>query len=56
VPNVSSTLTITLREYQRFALTQSNFSETLPSGLTIKTTGQGATPQTATTCTGAAMS
>jgi len=54
--NVSSTLTITLANTNAFALTQSNFSETLPSGLTIATTGQGATPQTATTCTGAAMS
>jgi serine protease len=53
-PNASSTLTITFTNTNGYALTQSNFSSTLPNGLTIMM--QGANPEVATTCTGAALS
>jgi len=52
----TSTLTITFTNTNGFALTQSNFNTTLPSGLTIATTAQGANPEVATTCSGAALS
>lgn len=46
--NVSSTLTITLRNTNPFALTQSGITETLPAGLTL-----APTPAPKTTCSGA---
>lgn len=54
-PNATSTLTITFSNTNGFALTQSSYNTTLPNGLTIKTSGQPAAPETATSCTGAAM-
>jgi serine protease len=54
-PNVSSTLTFTFTNANSFDLTQASFSTTLPTGLAIKTSGSPAVPETATTCTGAAM-
>ncbi len=54
-PNGNSTLTITFTNANGFALTQSSFSATLPSGLTIKTSGSPAAPETGTTCTGAGL-
>ena len=46
-PGIASTLTFTLSNANGYALTQSNFSDSLPAGLTI------AAPAPATTCTGA---
>jgi len=46
-PTIASTLTFTLSNANAYALTQSNFSDSLPAGLTI------AAPAPATTCTGA---
>ncbi|MDB6011220.1 MAG: hypothetical protein JWL65_3470 [Gammaproteobacteria bacterium] len=48
-PSVASTLTITLSNSNGFALTQSDFIDTLPSSLSVA--GKGAT-----TCTGATVS
>jgi serine protease len=47
--NVASTLTITLNNSNGFALTQSDFIDTLPASLSVTGTG-------ATTCTGASAS
>ena len=47
-PTIPSTLTFTLRNANAFTLTQSNFSDTLPTGVTISSS---AAP--ASTCTGA---
>jgi hypothetical protein len=48
--NALSTLTVTFNNANGFALTQSGFSMTLPSGLTIPSTAQAST-----SCTGAAL-
>jgi len=50
-PTVASTLTFTLTNANPFALTESNFADTAPSGTTF-----AASPSPATTCTGANMS
>jgi serine protease len=47
-PSAAAALTLTFENTNGFALTQSNFSTTLPSGLTI-----ASAPAAATTCTGA---
>ncbi|MGO9514987.1 MAG: S8 family serine peptidase [Steroidobacteraceae bacterium] len=47
-PSIASTLTFTLNNANGYALTQSNFSDSLPSGLTV-----ASSPAPATTCTGA---
>ncbi len=47
-PGIASTLTFTLNNANGYALTQSNFSDSLPAGVTIATS-----PAPATTCTGA---
>lgn len=46
--NVASTLTITFNNTNGFALTQSNFTETVPAGLSVQTS-----PAPTTTCGGA---
>ncbi len=46
-PNITSTLTITLSNANGFDLTQSNFTTSMPAGLSIETS-----PASSTTCTG----
>ncbi|HWJ35773.1 MAG TPA: S8 family peptidase [Steroidobacteraceae bacterium] len=52
--NVVSTLTITLSNANGFALTQSSFTETLPSNLSIATSSASTSVAPATTCGGSA--
>ncbi len=47
-PGIASTLTFTLNNANGYALTQSNFTDTLPNGVTVVSS-----PAPATTCTGA---
>ncbi len=47
-PTIASTLTFTFTNSNAYVLTQSNFSDTVPAGLSILTT-----PAPSTTCTGA---